>query len=163
MTKRINAHEKFRWNGWEFRQSLATSQEVHWEMRHGKLRVRVIYRDIQDSCCWCGHELTEHASDRCVPQPKAGEPQAAACACDGTHPRLGGRGFAPEIAPEWTAIIHFQGLEEGRGVSTQHTGGTGVGPSLGEALTSAEADFQAKLVHAVRLSGELRRGKPPDP
>lgn len=117
MTRRINAHEKFRWNGWEFRQSLATSQEVHWEMRHGKLRVRVIYRDVQD----------------------------------------------PETPPEWTAIIHFQGLEEGRSTDTQHTGGTGVGPSLGECLASALDDFQQKLVHAVRLSGELRRGKPPDP
>ena len=113
MTQRIRAHEKFRWNGWEFRQSLCTSEEVHWEMRHGKLRVRVIYRDVQD----------------------------------------------PETPPEWTALIHFQGLEEGVG---RHTGGSGVAPSAGEALTLAEDDFQAKLVHAVRLSGELRRGKPPD-
>lgn len=117
MTKRINAHEKFRWNGWEFRQSLATSQEVHWEMRHGKLRVRVIYRDVND----------------------------------------------PEVPPEWTAIIHFQGLEEGKGVAADYPGGSGVGSSLDRALTNAEDDFQQKLVHAVRLSGELRRGKPPDP
>ncbi len=114
MTKRLRGWEKFRWNGWEFRQSLATSQEIHWEMRHGKLRVRVIYRDVND----------------------------------------------PETPPEWTAIIHFQGLEEGVG---HHTGGSGIGSSPELALTNAEDDFQQKLVHAVRLSGELRRGKPPDP
>ena len=112
MTKRIGAHEKFWWNGWEFRQSLATSQEVHWEMRLDKIRVRVIYRDIHDE----------------------------------------------EAPPEWTAIIHFQGLEEG-----QHTGGTGVGGSLELSLAAAEKDFQDKLIHAVRLLGELKRGKQADP
>ena len=48
MSQRIAAHEKFRWRGWVFRQSMATAKEVHWAMRHGKIQIRVIYRDIQD-------------------------------------------------------------------------------------------------------------------
>ena len=45
---RIAAHERFRWRGWEFQQSMATATEVHWHMRHDKIQVRIIYRDIQD-------------------------------------------------------------------------------------------------------------------
>lgn len=47
-TTRIRAQEKFLWCGWEFRLSQATSKEVHWRMQHGKLTVRLIYRDIED-------------------------------------------------------------------------------------------------------------------
>lgn len=111
---RIRARERFQWRGWEFCQTLATATEAHWEMRHGKIRVRVIYRDIQD----------------------------------------------PECPPEFTAIIHFRGLEDGEGM---HVGGDGVGASLDIALVNAERDFLRKTVHAARLSAELRRGKPPDP
>lgn len=111
---RIPAREKFLWRGWEFRQSMATSQEVHWEMRLPKLRVRLIYRDMQD----------------------------------------------PEVPPEWTAFIHFQGLEEGHG---QHEGGNGVAASPEVALAHAERDFIRKCAHAAKLSAELRRGKPADP
>jgi len=114
MTQRIAAHEKFWWRGWEFRQSTATAKEVHWQMAHGKIRVRVIYRDIQDK----------------------------------------------ETPPEWTALIHMHGLTSGEG---QHTAGAGCGASVGLALAAAERDFQEKLVMAVRLFTELRRGKQPDP
>jgi hypothetical protein len=110
MTKRIAAHEKFRWRGWEFRQSTATSKEVHWSMKHGKIEIRVIYRDIQD----------------------------------------------PEAPPEWTAIIHMQGLTSGEG---SHTAGSGCGASVEKALAAAERDFESKLVTAVRLFTQLRRGK----
>lgn len=112
---RIAAYEKFLWRGWEFRQSHATSKEVHWEMRETKLRVRLIYRDLRD----------------------------------------------PEVPPEWTAIIHFQGLEEGKGKS--HEGGNGVAASAAEALDLADQDFLRKCAHAARLSAQLRRGKPKDP
>lgn len=110
MTKRIAAHEKFRWRGWEFRQSMATAKEVHWRMQHGKIEVRVIYRDIQDA-------------------------------------------YTP---PEWTALIHMQGLASGEG---RHTVGAGCGSTPEEALAAAELDFQTKLVMAVQLFTELRRGK----
>lgn len=113
MSRRIAARERFWWRGWEFKQSLATSTEVHWEMRHSKIRVRVTYRDIQD----------------------------------------------PETPPEYTAVIHFQGLEEGQG---HHQGGSGIGPQLDIALSNAEEDFIRKCAHAARLSAELRRGKPED-
>lgn len=46
--KRLAGHEKFSWRGFEFRQSICNSQEIHWEMRHGQVRVRLIYRDIGD-------------------------------------------------------------------------------------------------------------------
>jgi hypothetical protein len=147
---RIAAREKFLWRGWEFRQSLATATEVHWEMRLPKLRVRLIYRDIQDSRCWCGHELTEHGLSRCV----------EGCKCAGREPRPGGRGFEPETPPEYTAIIHFQGLEEGKG---RHEGGNGVDATPDRALSNAEEDFLRKCAHAVRIATELRRGKPEDP
>lgn len=113
MSKRIRAHEKFPWRGFEFRQSLCTSQEVHWEMRHGDIRVRVIYRDIGD----------------------------------------------PDAPPEFTALIHIHGLAEGEG---SHTGGSGVDPNIWRALSAAETDFRQKLGQALRLSNELRRGKPPE-
>jgi hypothetical protein len=113
---RIAAHEKFLWKGWEFRQSMATSQEVHWEMRLPKLRVRLIYRDIQD----------------------------------------------PETPPEWTAFIHFQGLEEGKGDSL-FEGGNGVAASHEVALEHAERDFIRKLAHAAKLAAEIKRGNPIDP
>jgi|SRR5882724_2675106 len=45
---RIAARERFLWRGWEFRQSLSTATEVHWQMQHEQIRVRIIYRDIQD-------------------------------------------------------------------------------------------------------------------
>lgn len=114
MSTRIAAHEKFRWRGWEFRQSMATSKEVHWAMRHGKIQIRVIYRDIQD----------------------------------------------PETPPEYTALIHMHGLASGEG---KHTAGAGCGASVEGALEAAERDFESKLVTAVKLLGELRRGKQPDP
>jgi len=113
---RIAAREKFLWRGWEFRQSHATSKEVHWEMRLPKLRVRLIYRDTQD----------------------------------------------PEVPPEWTAFIHFQGLEEGHGESL-YEGGNGVGGKPEVALARAEQDFLRKCAHAAKLSAELRLGKPSDP
>jgi hypothetical protein len=111
---RIAAHEKFRWRGWEFRQSMATSKEVHWQMQHGKIRIRVIYRDIRDE----------------------------------------------ETPPEYTALIHMHGLASGEG---EHTAGGGCGASVEAALAAAERDFESKLVMAVKLLGELRRGKQPDP
>ena len=115
MTLRISARETFRWRGWEFRQSIANAREVHWRMAHGKLQIRVVYRNIQD----------------------------------------------PEVPPEWTALIHVHGLASGEG---KHTAGAGCSEaSVEEALYAAERDFEAKLVSAVRLLGELRRGKPLDP
>ncbi len=45
---RIAAREKFRWRGFEFRQSICNAHEAHWEMLHGKLRVRLVFRDIGD-------------------------------------------------------------------------------------------------------------------
>lgn len=45
---RIAAREKFLWRGWEFALSRADSKEAHWQMQHGDLRIRIIYRDIQD-------------------------------------------------------------------------------------------------------------------
>lgn len=45
--KRIRALEKFRWNGWEFRLSHSTATEAHWQMRHGSIQIRLIYRDIK--------------------------------------------------------------------------------------------------------------------
>lgn len=110
MTQRIAAHEKFWWRGWEFRQSMATAKEVHWRMKHGKIEIRVIYRDIQDA-------------------------------------------YTP---PEWTALIHMQGLASGEG---RHTVGSGCGSTPGEALAAADLDFESKLVMAVRLFTALRRGK----
>lgn len=110
---RIAAHEKFRWRGWEFRQSMATAKEVHWRMCHDKIQIRVIYRDIQD----------------------------------------------PETPPEWTALIHMHGLASGEGKSSA---GSGCGSTVEEALAAAERDFEAKLVTAVQLFTELRRGKKPD-
>ena len=83
-------------------------------MTHGKLQIRVIYRDIQD----------------------------------------------PETPPEFTALIHMHGLASGEG---KHTAGAGCGASLEQALAAAEKDFEEKLVSAVRLLTELRRGKQPDP
>jgi hypothetical protein len=115
---RIAAREKFPWRGWEFRLSRATKTEAHWELRLSKLRVRLIYRDLQD----------------------------------------------PEVPPEWTALIHFQGLEEGHGESREslHEGGNGVAGGPEAALALAERDFLRKCAHAARMSAELRRGKAPD-
>lgn len=68
----------------------------------------------------------------------------------------------PEVPPEWTAFIHFQGLEEGKG-SGYFEGGNGVASSPWAALANAEEDFLRKVAHAAKLSAELRRGKPLDP
>ncbi len=131
---RIAAREKFLWRGWEFRQSHATSKEVHWEMRLPKLRVRLIYRDIQAV-------FREHVARFGVTDDDPVQDQKAEA--------------------EWTALIHFQGLEEGRGESL-YEGGNGVGASHEVALARAEQDFLRKCAYAAKLSAELRRGKPAD-
>ncbi len=110
--RRIPAREKFWWRGWEFKLSLATATEAHWRLQHGKILIRLIYRDIQDS----------------------------------------------DAPPEYTAIIRMQGLIEGEG---SDPGGDGCASDPLRALQNAELDFRKKLVAAVRLSQEIRRGKPP--
>lgn len=48
MTRRLRAPERLTWRGWEFQQSQATQSEVHWQLHTGELRIRLIYRNIQD-------------------------------------------------------------------------------------------------------------------
>lgn len=44
----VGVREKFLWRGWEFRLERTTSVDARWHMHEGKLRIRVIYRDIKD-------------------------------------------------------------------------------------------------------------------
>lgn len=111
-TRRIRAREKLFWRGWEFKLEMASATEASWRMQHGKIQIRLIYRDIQD----------------------------------------------PDAPPEYTAIIRMQGLVEGEG---SHPGGDGCDADHERALAHAEHDFLKKLVSAVRLYEEIRRGKPP--
>lgn len=46
--RRIAAKEYFLWRGWKFRLSQATSRNVEWQFKLGKLRIRLLYRDTQD-------------------------------------------------------------------------------------------------------------------
>lgn len=48
-TQRIPALEKFRWRGFEFKLSFATSTQVTWHMESKLLRMRLIYRDLDDA------------------------------------------------------------------------------------------------------------------
>lgn len=45
---RIPAHEKFLWRGYEFRLSRADSLEARWQFEQKRLRMVLIYRDLQD-------------------------------------------------------------------------------------------------------------------
>ncbi len=45
---RVDAHEKFLWRGFEFRLSRADSQGARWQFERGRLRVVLVYRDVQD-------------------------------------------------------------------------------------------------------------------
>lgn len=45
---RLAAHAKFRWRGWVFRLERTTSTEARWHMQEGDIRIRLLYRDIQD-------------------------------------------------------------------------------------------------------------------
>jgi hypothetical protein len=45
---RLRVAEKFIWRGYEFKLSRSDSVEAHWQMKHGPLRARLLYRDIGD-------------------------------------------------------------------------------------------------------------------
>lgn len=45
---RLRVKEKLLWRGFEFRLSRADRTEAHWQMKHGRLRAKLLYRDIGD-------------------------------------------------------------------------------------------------------------------